>query len=80
MSPASAEPLCLPLPTCCLPACLPAATGTVGRWDVMVRVRGGGQTGQAQAVRHGIARALQAWDPAMRQALKVEGGLAAWIW
>ena len=51
----------------------------------MVRVRGGGQTGQAQAVRHGIARALQAWDPAMRPALKVEGGcgsgwgLAGWL-
>lgn len=52
------------------------ATGTLGMWDVMVRVQGGGQTGQAQAVRHGIARALQNWDPKLRPLLKTEGLLA----
>ena len=40
----------------------------------MVRVRGGGSTGQAQAVRHGIARALQSYEPALRPALKAPGG------
>ena len=48
-------------------------TGLLGRFDVMVAVAGGGQTGQAQAVRHGAARALQAWDPALRPALKAAG-------
>ncbi|KAI3431266.1 hypothetical protein D9Q98_004328 [Chlorella vulgaris] len=48
-------------------------TGTLGRFDIMVRVTGGGQTGQSQAVRHGIARALQNWEPAMRPPLKVAG-------
>ena len=42
----------------------------------MVRVRGGGQTGQSQAVRHGIARALQNWDPRLRPLLKTEGALS----
>ncbi|PRW05792.1 cytosolic phosphoglucose isomerase isoform A [Chlorella sorokiniana] len=49
------------------------ATGTLGMWDVMVRVQGGGQTGQSQAVRHGIARALQNWEPKLRPLLKTEG-------
>lgn len=39
----------------------------------MARVRGGGHTGQSQAVRHGIARALQNWDPSLRPALKAAG-------
>ncbi|KAL4440604.1 hypothetical protein ABPG75_003605 [Micractinium tetrahymenae] len=52
------------------------ATGTLGNWDVMARVSGGGQTGQSQAVRHGIARALQNWDPVLRPPLKAAGLLA----
>jgi small subunit ribosomal protein S9 len=38
-------------------------TGTDGRFNVMVRVEGGGVTGQAGAIRHGIARALLEADP-----------------
>lgn len=48
-------------------------TGTLGKFDVMAAVHGGGLTGQAQAMRHGIARALQNWDPDMREELKVAG-------
>ena len=39
------------------------ATGTVGRWDVRAVVKGGGLTGQAEAVRHGIAMALRRANP-----------------
>lgn len=39
-------------------------TGTESRFDVVANVQGGGVTGQAGAVRHGIARALAALDPA----------------
>lgn len=49
------------------------ATGTIGIFDIMAKVEGGGLTGQAQAVRHGIARALQLFDPSMRPALKSAG-------
>ena len=38
-------------------------TGTEGRFNVMVKVEGGGVTGQAGAIRHGIARALLELDP-----------------
>jgi small subunit ribosomal protein S9 len=38
-------------------------TGSEGRWNVMVKVEGGGVTGQAGAIRHGIARALLQLDP-----------------
>ena len=38
-------------------------TGTEGRFNVMVKVEGGGVTGQAGAIRHGIARALLQIDP-----------------
>lgn len=48
-------------------------TETLGKFDVMAAVHGGGQTGQAQALRHGIARALQAWDPDYRPELKAAG-------
>ncbi len=47
-----------------------------GRYDVRVRVHGGGLTGQAGAVRHGIARALVEADPELRAPLKREGFLA----
>ncbi|GAB4819522.1 hypothetical protein N2152v2_006568 [Parachlorella kessleri] len=48
-------------------------TGTLGEFDVMARVHGGGHTGQAQALRHGISRALQLWEPELRPALKQAG-------
>ena len=48
-------------------------TETLGKFDVMAAVQGGGPTGQAQALRHGIARALQHWDPEMRASLKTAG-------
>jgi small subunit ribosomal protein S9 len=48
-------------------------TETKGKYDVYVNVNGGGSTGQAQAVRLGIARALIDMNPEFRPALKVEG-------
>lgn len=50
-------------------------TGYDGNVDVRVRVHGGGISGQASAVRHGIARALCEVDPALRQELKRRGML-----
>ena len=50
-------------------------TGTEGTFDIRVRVHGGGPSGQAGAVRHGIARALVEADPNLRQSLKREGFL-----
>ncbi|THE12105.1 30S ribosomal protein S9 [Bacillus timonensis] len=50
-----------------------AATETVGRYDVLVNVNGGGYTGQAGAIRHGIARALLQADPEFRPSLKSAG-------
>jgi small subunit ribosomal protein S9 len=49
--------------------------GVEGTYDLRVRVHGGGPTGQAGAVRHGIARALVEADPALRIPLKREGFL-----
>ncbi|MCD8571261.1 MAG: 30S ribosomal protein S9 [Alphaproteobacteria bacterium] len=46
-----------------------------GRYDVMCTVKGGGLSGQAGAVRHGISRALENFDPAYRPALKKAGML-----
>ena len=51
------------------------ATETVGRYDVLVNVKGGGYTGQAGAIRHGIARALLQADPEYRTTLKRAGFL-----
>jgi small subunit ribosomal protein S9 len=48
-------------------------TETEGKYDVHVNVNGGGTTGQAQAVRLGIARALIEINPDFRNKLKVEG-------
>lgn len=48
-------------------------TETQGRYDVYVNVYGGGSSGQAGAIRHGIARALLKVDPALRQPLKKAG-------
>jgi small subunit ribosomal protein S9 len=46
-----------------------------GRYDIRVRVHGGGPSGQAGAVRHGIARALVELDPELRVPLKRAGFL-----
>ena len=51
------------------------ATDTLGKFDVVCKVTGGGFTGQAGAIRHGIARALLNVDEAFRTALKAEGYL-----
>jgi len=51
-------------------------TGTEGRYNVMIKVEGGGVTGQAGAIRHGIARALLQVDPeANRLSLRQAGML-----
>ncbi|MEA1960610.1 MAG: 30S ribosomal protein S9 [Bacillota bacterium] len=50
-------------------------TDKTGRFDVICRVKGGGVTGQAGAVRLGIARALIKSEPELRPALKAEGFL-----
>jgi small subunit ribosomal protein S9 len=50
-------------------------TNTLDRFDVLVNVKGGGFTGQAGAIRHGIARALLEADEAYRQPLKKAGFL-----
>jgi len=51
------------------------ATNTEGKFDVIVNVKGGGFTGQAGAIRHGISRALLMVDEDYRKALKAEGYL-----
>ena len=48
-------------------------TKTLEKLDVKVNVQGGGVTGQAEAVRHGISRALLEFDPTLRVALKRAG-------
>lgn len=50
-------------------------TNTLARYDVAVNVQGGGVSGQAGAVRHGIARALIVAEPELRPALKAAGFL-----
>ncbi|MCB1542196.1 MAG: 30S ribosomal protein S9 [Rhodoblastus sp.] len=47
----------------------------VGQYDLMVSVAGGGLSGQAGAVRHGLAKALTNFEPELRSALKKEGFL-----
>jgi len=49
--------------------------GLTERFDVNATVRGGGLSGQANALRHGIARALLAYDDALRSALRKAGYL-----
>jgi small subunit ribosomal protein S9 len=49
--------------------------GVEGRFDLRARLQGGGPTGQAGALRHGIARALVEADPELRTVLKREGFL-----
>lgn len=48
-------------------------TNTVGQFDVLATVSGGGPSGQAGAVRHGLARALVSFDDKLRQPLKKAG-------
>lgn len=50
-----------------------AVTNTLGAFNVRATVKGGGNTGQAQALRHGISKALQLYDPNLRTPLKAEG-------
>ena len=50
-------------------------TGTVGKFDIVATVSGGGISGQAGAIRHGVARALNAADAEYRPALKAAGFL-----
>ena len=52
-----------------------AVTNTVGKYDVVVKVVGGGFTGQAGAIRHGIARALNEANSEFRPVLKANGFL-----
>ena len=51
------------------------ATGNAGKMDIVATVAGGGVSGQAGALRHGIARALLSVDPAYRTILKQAGFL-----
>ncbi len=50
-----------------------AVLASEGKFDVMVTVAGGGLSGQAGAVRHGISRALDAYDPSFRPVLRKSG-------
>ena len=51
------------------------AVKLMARFDIAVRVDGGGITGQAGAIRHGISRALTNYEPGLRGALKAGGYL-----
>ncbi|MBO4338794.1 MAG: 30S ribosomal protein S9 [Clostridiales bacterium] len=48
-------------------------TDTLGKFDIVVNVTGGGVTGQAGAIRHGLSRALLQYDEALRPTLKKAG-------
>jgi small subunit ribosomal protein S9 len=50
-------------------------TQTLGRFDIMASVHGGGLSGQAGAIKHGISKALLTIDPAFRSILKSAGFL-----
>ena len=52
-----------------------ALTNTESKYDIVVNVNGGGLTGQAGAIRHGIARALNLAEPELRTELKKAGFL-----
>ncbi|MGR3364184.1 MAG: 30S ribosomal protein S9, partial [Maritimibacter harenae] len=49
--------------------------GVEGEFDVYATVTGGGLSGQAGAVKHGISKALQLYEPSLRPALKAAGFL-----
>jgi len=48
-------------------------TESLGKFDVIVNVQGGGGSGQAGAIRHGITRALMQYDETLRPALRAAG-------
>lgn len=48
-------------------------TGVEGKYDVIANVRGGGSSGQAEAIRHGISRALLGVDEGLRPSLRKAG-------
>lgn len=50
-------------------------TGNVGKFDITASVRGGGTSGQAEAIRHGLARALLSLNPDYRKPLNRSGFL-----
>ena len=50
-------------------------TERIGQYDIVATVKGGGLSGQAGAVKHGIAQALSKFEPALRGAVKAEGFL-----
>lgn len=50
-------------------------TGTYGKLDISVNVQGGGGSGQAGAIRHGISKALLEYNPEFREVLKRAGFL-----
>jgi len=52
-----------------------SVTGTLGRYDVIANITGGGPAGQAGALRHGIARSLTRQDESLRPVLKNSGML-----
>jgi len=51
------------------------ATNSVSKYDVVANIRGGGLTGQAGALRHGISRALISVDPVLKDVLRKQGFL-----
>ncbi|MFQ5622040.1 MAG: 30S ribosomal protein S9 [Paracoccaceae bacterium] len=52
-----------------------SVAGVEGEFDVMATVKGGGLSGQAGAVKHGISKALTLYEPSLRPALKAAGFL-----
>ena len=52
-----------------------SVAGVEGQFDVVATVKGGGLSGQAGAVKHGVSKALQLYDPSLRPALKAAGFL-----
>jgi len=50
-------------------------TDSLGKYDILINVRGGGPTGQAGACRHGLARALVSYDESNKTSLKANGFL-----
>ncbi len=52
-----------------------SVAGVAGEFDVMATVKGGGLSGQAGAVKHGISKALTLYEPSLRPALKAAGFL-----
>lgn len=50
-----------------------AVTDNNNKFDILINVTGGGYSGQANACKHGIAKALKAYDPSNRDALRANG-------